>query len=416
VLRRSEPVRIPYAAPSGKQVDEFITPHFELLRRHAPAELRPEYSSKLSAWVFANGAKIVVAGCEDKAKAERLRGPRAHMAVLDEAGFIPILDYVVESVLGWQLATTGGLMLMSSSPPESPDHPFVRLLARAEAAGRVFRATTPEAPHMTAKLIDVVIARCGGEDTIAWKREGLAQIIVDPAWTVLPEFSVHEAAITRPHTRPRWFLPTISGDLGFEDLTVIALGYYDFEHDVAVVEREIVKRRTRSDVIDAEVSRVAAELWGPDARIHRRRIDAPPIVRADLGRAHVRIDESAGEEQPDTWQATRNDDLRAAANAARVQVVRDRVRVDASCTTILAHAKYARWNRQRTGLERPSEADHHYDGCAALLYFLRDLDRHTNPTPALLPEIAAQAGDYHIGHELAQDRKVLEIVKPRGRR
>jgi hypothetical protein len=87
------------------------------------------------------------------------------------------------------------------------------------------------------------------------------------------------------------------------------------------------------------------------------------------------------------WQATRNDDLRAAANAARIQITRGRVRIDPSCKTILAHARYARWNRQRTGLERPSEADHHYDGCAALLYFLRDLDRHTNPTPA--PEIGS---------------------------
>jgi hypothetical protein len=369
--------QVRYAAPEQKMVETIIAPHMREILADCPEDLRPEWKEQKGHWLFPNGSKLFVAGA-NAGGADRLRGVSTHLAVVDEARDIDCLDYLVKSVITPRL-TEHAKLLIISTPPEMPDHALVRYIADAQAAGAYMHAPTSDAPHITPERMAEYEADYAGPDDPAFRREFMAEIIVDPTRAVLPELSAFEVAVTAPHTRPEHFLPHVIGDLGYEDLTVIAFGYYDFVADVSVIERELVLRRTRSDLIDAAVTEIARELWG-DRPIHRRKIDASPIVRADMGRAHVRE-----EGDPETWQATRNDDLRAAANSARVQVQRGRVRISSECSTILAHGKYARWNRQRTGLERPSEAEHHYDGCAALLYFLRDLDRHTNPTPA--PEL-----------------------------
>lgn len=397
MLEGTEVVRIPYAAPSGKQVDEFITPHFEMLRQHAPEELRPEYSSKSGSWVFPRGDRVVVAGCEDQAKAERLRGPRAHAAVVDEAGFIPIVDYVIESVLGWQLATTGGIMLVSSTPPVSMDHPYVALWERAREAGHSFFSTTPEAPHMSPELIDKAIARCGGEHTVAWRREGLAELIVDPARTVLPEFGESETVIGEVE-RPVHFFPAIIGDGGFIDHAVYVFGYYHFEHATFVIEDELVFRRTRSDEQGERIEAKAAALW-PGVPVERRRVDAPPQVRADMNRLEwgAEPEERApNAPEPPHWLMVTKPRGRAGegsmergVNGVRVLLSQGRVLVHPRCKTIIEHATNARWDKARNEfvrvLDSQREPVHHYDGCAALVYFVRDVSRE-NPVPRETPE------------------------------
>jgi hypothetical protein len=98
----------------------------------------------------------------------------------------------------------------------------------------------------------------------------------------------------------------------------------------------------------------------------------------------------------------------------RVRLARHRVRIHPRCSVIIAHARYAAWNRARTGLERPASADHHYDGCAALLYFGRELDRTTNPYPAREPTML----DSYRAHRLPQNERAetLRGLFRRGRR
>ncbi len=371
--------QVRYAAPEAKQVETIITPIMQEILRDCPDDMRPEWKVQSGTWVFPNKSKIFVAGA-NAGGADRLRGVSTDLAVIDEARDVDELDYLVKSVLTPRL-TNAGRILIASTPPEMPDHALVTYIAEAQARGAYMHATIHDAPHVSAERIAEFLADYTGPSDPAWRREFLAEIIVDPARAVLPELSEHERVVTQPHERPRYFLPHIVGDLGYEDWTVLAFGYFDFEEDIDVIEDELVLQRTRSDVIDSEAALKAEALW-PGKDVHRRKIDAPPIVRADMAREHVR-----GEDDSEYWSATRTDDLRAAANKMRIRVTRGRVRIHPRCKTILAHGKHARWNRGRTGLERPTEADHHYAGCAALLYFLRDLDRTTNPYPLLAPGV-----------------------------
>jgi hypothetical protein len=392
--RTKLPARVVYAAPTQGMVSEFVEPHMRLLAAHAPPELRPE--AVHSDWRWPGGDVLVIKGCEDRKKADRLRGSEADATIADEGGFIPILGYVVRDVLGPQLWETRGHMLLPSTPPESPDHPFVEFLGEAEAASAAYRASTLEAPHLTQEMLSEAIEDAGGADSIGWQREGLARVVVDPERTVLPEFSEHEQIIVREYPRPEHALLHVIGDAGFEDCDVILLGFYDFRADVDVIEAEVVLQHARSDTLDARVAAAEKELWGPRLpKVHRRKVDAQPKVRADMSREEWQAQDP--EDAVRHWSSVSRDGgrsagrMRALANAARVRLVRGRVAIHPRCTTTIAHAKHARWDDHRNDFVRvyddAHKPVHHYDGCAALLYFLRDLDRSANPYPLLPPGV-----------------------------
>lgn len=397
--RTKRPARILYAAPTGGMIEEFIAPHMDLLIDHAPEEMCPRMLR--GDYVFPDGDRIVMKGCEDRAKANRLRGPEADLAIVDEGGFVPILGYVVKSAIGFQLAETRGRLLMPSTPPESPDHPFVDFVAEAEARGAYFHATTADAPHITSEMLEEAIEDAGGEESVTWLREGMAQLVRDPEIVVLPEFT---DALVGEHERPEHFLPCIIGDLGFTDQSVLAFGYYDFAEDLYVIEAEVAGQRLTSDVIDAQIAETTRRLWG-DTPVHRRRLDGTARERADLSRPEWQQLEREGHDP--TWLPVSRDGgpgkgrMQALANRARVICKRGRLIVDPSCETIIAHAKHARWDRSHKSFLRVTDENgqplHHYDGAAALLYFLRDCDATTNPIPAL-PEGATMATHYIPPH------------------
>tara|TARA_Y100001938_G_scaffold24139_1_gene31642 strand:+ start:1064 stop:2503 length:1440 start_codon:yes stop_codon:yes gene_type:complete len=373
-----KPARVVYAAPTGGMVQEFIQPHMRMLAEHAPKDLRPV--EKQDSWIFPNGSRIVIRGCEDRKKADRLRGPEADLAIVDEGGFIPILDYVVRSIIGPQLWETRGKMLLPSTPPESPDHPFVDLLSEAEREGAYYRATTLEAPHLTEDMLAEAIADAGGVDSIDWKREGLGQIIVDPQRMVCPEWTESESVIVAAHERPPHFAPFVVGDLGYEDLTCFAFGFYDFAQDLDIIEAELVLHRTRSDEITNRVIETSKNLWGRAADYHY--IDAPPITRADLSREGIQ------------WLLPRKDEKAASVNVFRKRVREQRIRINPECATIISHCKYGRWDNARKDWMRPPDRSHHYDGLSAALYFNRMLKRDDNPYPR--PSAIALEKDHHV--------------------
>jgi hypothetical protein len=80
--------------------------------------------------VFHNGSEIHIAGC-DNGNAENLRGHESDLNLIDEAGFIDDLEYVLKDILMPQTLTTGGRTIISSTPPRTPAHYFQRLCMEA---------------------------------------------------------------------------------------------------------------------------------------------------------------------------------------------------------------------------------------------------------------------------------------------
>ena len=427
-------VRIPYAAPTATQVRTFVHPHMLELTSHAPEEVAPELLG--GEWVFpplqwydaagnpvrskAEGglelarfkgpkaeemlrqSRVSPHGCEDRKKADALRGTGTVGAVVDEARDIPILRYVLSSVLGpmlWEARSKWSqdvdpVMLVASTPASVPDHPFNEIADAAKDRDAYFHATVYDCDHLSERDIADAIEEAGGEDTVAWKVEGLAQRARDPSHVAFPEWS---SALVVESTRPAHYLPAVIGDGGHVDLSVYAFGYYDFERAVYVIEDELVFRRTRSDVADAAIAAKERTLWG-SLTVDRRRVDAPPQVRADMNREEWGdpSEWAAEDREPPHWQgvtkprASRSlGSMQAGVNRLRVLMKEGRLEVHPRCRTIIAHLDGCRWDRARAEFARvtdeANEPLHHYDGAAAAVYFVRDVDDVTNPYPA--PEL-----------------------------
>lgn len=401
--------RIPYAASTGVSLMQFILPIAREIGDTAPADLRPELVD--FEWRFHNESVVVFQGCEDMAKANRLRGPAADEAVVDEAAFIPVLMYVVRSVLNYQLGTTDGMMLVGSTPPETPAHPFTALAAEAQARGAYMHATIHDSPFVTKAAAAKLCEEAGGVTSSAWRREALAEFVVDETRALVPEFSQHETEIVvDDYARPFEYDRYTVSDVGFIDLTASLFASYDFANAIVYVENEYFAERATSKSIAAAHKRIEAETWseplGPFAQ-HQVWVDAQAITRADLGEAEWCDNAPPGDEQghvdrlktmgftPRRYHRQVNTkEPEEAVNQLRVNIAK-RIRIHKRCTHLIAHLRHGIWNEQRTSFAR-SEGLGHFDGVAALMYLWRHVDRNHNPAT---PFIQSQVTHFVPAHQ-----------------
>ena len=135
-----------------------------------------------------------------------------------------------------------------------------------------------------------------------------------------------------------------------------------------------------------------------------RVVDAPAITIADMSA------------KGNIWTACRKDDKQAALNRLRLSVANRELAINPRCKKLIAHLRYAIWNRARSSYARSADYGH-FDGVDALVYLVRSVDWHRNPYPHPLAGIT---GDNHfVSGELRyteKEKSLLRIVKPKTRR
>ena len=355
------------AAPTAKMVRNIIEPHMRTILAECPESLRPKHHKQDGAWHFEKtGSFIHVAGC-DGGNAERHRGTDCSLAIVEEAGFVDELDYVVDDIFTPQLLTTNGRMMMLSSPPRTPAHPFVAYALSAQERGAYVHRTIHDAPHISERLVEEFCAESGGERSTTWRREYLAQFVVDESRAIVPEFAEAEPDLVQDWTRPEYYDAYVAADFGYKDLTFVVLGYYDFDNDRHVIEDEVILEQSTSGQIAAAIREKERELWGEKEPM--RIADADRIVLADIVNQHDM-----------TILPARKDDREAAINALRICVSERRLIIHPRCKALRAHLRNGIWNKARTQFER-SGGFGHFDGVAAAVYFVRHVTRGKNPYP-----------------------------------
>ena len=355
------------AAPTAKMVRNIIEPHMRSILADCPESLRPRHHKQDGAWEFGKtGSFIHVAGC-DGGNAERHRGTDCSLAIVEEAGFVDELDYVVDDIFTPQLLTTNGRMLMLSSPPRTPAHPFVGYALAAQERGSYVHRTIHDAPHISERLVEEFCRESGGERSTTWRREYLAQFVVDESRAIVPEFAEAEPEIVKDWTRPDFFDAYVAADFGYKDLTFAVLGYYDFDNDRHVIEDEVILEQSTSREIAEAIQEKERELWGN--KEPTRIADADRIVLADIVNHHDM-----------TVLPARKDDREAAINALRLCITEGRLVIHPRCKALRAHLRNGIWNKARTQFER-SGGFGHFDGVAACVYFVRHVVRGKNPYP-----------------------------------
>lgn len=368
--------RVLYIAPTAKQVRTIITPIMRDLLRDCPQGLLPSFTSMDGIWKFPNGSEIHIVGVNNN-HADDARGGGADFVIVDEAGMIDELDYLIESVIKPMLLVTNGRIVMLSTPAKTPAHPFTAYCARAAAATAYAGYTIKDAPHISEERRERFIEESGGRDSTTVRRELFCEHVVDTEIAIYPEFGEH---VVEERERPPHFVPVISGDAGFHDQTFVIGGFHDFLAGVDVIEWEWVGEKTLARDIDAGVSAAGYAHWGEQrTRAARRHIDAPPQVVAELcvnGSVWSGIAKTT----------TDGPFMAAAVNGVRTRMVKPHptLRINPRCTRLIAQCRVGVWKETAIGHDFARMPGFgHFDGCAALAYFDRVVDRRTNPYPSV---------------------------------
>lgn len=364
---------IKFAYPTLKQAKQVVLPAMRLVLEKCPPDLRPSLNLADMTWRFpTTGAVITLAGCDTEDACDGLRGDKVDLAVVDEAGFIRYLDYLIDSVLKPRTMTTGGKILVISSSPISPNHPYRGLHEAADLVGAARRYTLDVLrPIMGDAVVDKYIEESGGRQSTKVRREYFCEFVTELEKAILPEWVDAEPTAVREFERPEYFNAYVAGDTGFNDLSVALFGFYDFARARICIEDEVVCERESSMVYADRCKEKEASLGWPSGCKVTRIADAPLQVLADMW-THNGY----------SFGAPMKDDAEAALAALRMAIGKGEIEVHPRCKNLIAHLRNGTWNASRTSYER-MEGFGHFDLIDALKYFVRHVNRQANPYPIL---------------------------------
>ncbi len=359
-LRYKQKIR--YGCAFLTDLEEFILPAFEQILLDCPQKLRPQYKFTRKAWLFPNGSEIKLVGL-DKAP-QGLRGNAISKIIVDEAGYVVNLKNIHTSVIiPATMKQKDVKVIFLSTPPPTPDHYFVELIAKAstQTNGHYVCMTIDDISDLSPEERQRLLDEIGGEKSVASQREFFCRIIIDDTIALTPEFdeNKHVKTTVRPDHTKYW----LSGDTaGLRDKDVFHLWCYDFARAKYLCLDE------RSFPLNTPTTTIVAE-----------------VLKMENGLKLTRHVDAAGRTQIDMMAIgfacalPRKDELHATINQVRLALTRGQVEIDPKCKLLIATLKTGTLNKHRTDLAR-TEALGHCDAFMSFAYGLRH-GNHTNPFP-----------------------------------
>lgn len=358
----------------------FIPIMNELLEK-CPEDVKPQYSKKDYTYIFSNGSQIQLAGSDGK-NYEKLRGQKSALCLVDESGFCNDLSEMVKSVLIPTTTHTGGRVVLASTPPPDYDHDFIKFIEDAELKGLLSKKTIYDNPLLTKEAVTRIENEMGGVHSEQFRREYLCELIKDSNRAVIPEANAElMAKIVKEVPRPIFYDAYVSMDLGFNDLTVVLFGYFDFKNDQLVIEDEIVMEGKEKDFSiknlgDAILHKETA-LWfnvmTNEQKIPYKRVsDINHIVTNEI---RVNTNYQVNFTNADKY------DNNAAINNMRAMLGGEKIIISPKCTTLVRHLLNVKWKGSQKLEFARSPDDGHYDAVDALKYMCRAIANPRNPYP-----------------------------------
>lgn len=365
-------------APKVKDIKRVITPLVREITADCPKDLVPAYKTQEHVFKFPNGSEMQLAGT-DNGHAESIRGNKADLCIIDEAGFCDDLSYIVNSILIPTTTMTGGKIIMASTPSKTPDHDFMVFMEEAELENRFIRKTIYDNPRLTPERIQKIADALGGTSSVDFRREYLVEKIKSEEDAVVPEFNSElKAHIVGEWNRPPFFDSYVSMDIGTKDLTVVLFAYYDFRAAKLIVEDEIVLSGARmlTDTLARLIKEKEAALWTNKMTGETK----PPLLRVADNNNLLLLNDLSAQPHNMPFLATAKDNKDAAINNMRMLLRSHRVIINPKCKTLITHLEGALWNKARTEYIRSADKGH-YDAVDALSYLCRNVYFNRNPYP-----------------------------------
>lgn len=370
--------RIRYATAFESDLVEFVLPAFEAILEDCPEHLRPKYHVQRKRFTFANGSEIKLVGLDRKPNG--LRGNTIDFIILDEAGFISRLDYLHTSVIVPLIThRPKAKILVISTPPETPDHPFWDFVDRAILEGAYACFTIDENPMLTPDDIGRIEREMGGRHTTAFRREYLCQRIIEASRAIIPEWD--DSHIQEPFIDE--FYPYYQKyealDLGVKrDLTLNLYSHYDFKlrtlfvHDETAIKGPELNTRILAGLIKEKELLLWSDPKKPGTLypVHLRVSDNNnPLLVQDLAQLHNL-----------PFVETSKDKLHEMVNLVKIWVSEGRVKVSPQCKQLIGCLRSGIWTIKRDKFDH-SKVFGHFDALAALVYLIRNIDDSYNPIP-----------------------------------
>lgn len=351
-------------------IEPIIIPNYKNVLKTCPDDLQPKY--KRGTYTYDNGSQVILVGLDKNPN--KLRGNRIRLIIIEEAGFVDSdkLQYVVESIVaGAQLRERDARTVLISTPPEEgQDHYFCELADLMEVRGSYIKLTIDQS-GLPAEAIRIFEKKLGGRQSIAFRREGLCERIVDQTRVIIPEWKdeyVQESPIDEFFP---YYHKYAGMDLGRVDKTALIFGYYDFKKATVFIQDEtaLTGPDWTTITLKDEILKIENHLWGEKTPYRRISDNNNPHLIQDLNSLHQIY-----------FIETTKESLEAMVNELRVMVGAGLLRVTPKCKYLLGCLKYGVWDKHRKEFAR-SKAYGHFDHLAALIYFVRNLDKASNPIP-----------------------------------
>lgn len=351
-------------------IEPIIIPNYKKVLESCPDEMQPRY--KRGTYTYDNDSQVILVGLDKNPN--KLRGNRIRLIIIEEAGFVDSdkLQYVIESIVaGAQLRERDARTVLISTPPEEgQDHYFCELADVMALRGSYIKLTIDQS-GLPREAIEAFEKKLGGRNSIAFRREGLCERVVDATRNLIPEWKDEYAEIPPTDEYFVYYHKYVGMDLGRVDHTALIFGYYDFKRATLFIQDELIL--TGADwttiTLKEEILRSETALW-PEMRPFRRISDNNnPHLILDLNSLHNVH-----------FMETSKESLEAMVNELRIMVGAGQIRVDPKCKFTIGCLKYGVWDKQRKAFAR-SKAYGHFDHLAALIYLVRNIAKHTNPVP-----------------------------------
>lgn len=362
--------QIRYGAAFQTDLVDFIIPAFDKVMEDCPSIIKGKYKSKGSCYVFPNGSKIKLVGLDKNPNG--LRGNTLDLIILDECGFVSNLEYIYKSIL--IPATThrpNAKIVLISTPPSTPAHAFMDYVQKAELEGGYAMFTVYDNPLIDETTIQRLMKESGGEVSTTWRREYLCEFVTDTDSAIIPEWvDTYVQDIPKDEFYP-YYHKYVGMDLGVKDFTAAIFGYYDFKKAALVIEDELVLNgpTLNTEILKTAILNKENNLWVNQKPYRRISDNNNLMLIQDLSSLHNLH-----------FMATNKESLEAMINEVRLMVQSGRIIINPRCKLTSGSLKYGVWDKKRTGFAR-STTYGHFDCLAALIYLVRNLDKHSNPIP-----------------------------------
>jgi hypothetical protein len=239
------------------------------------------------------------------------------------------------------------------------------------------RYTIDDCDHISPEMRAETIEEAGGLKSPEARRELYCEHVPDRDWLIVPEYLDVRDEIVCDSPIPDYRQWYTVADMGFEDLSVALLAYYDFRRAKIVIVDEVALHRVSGLTFGHSV-KLMEQRYPEAADTSHRYADGTAQLLADIA------DKTFGPGL--AFALPLKDDALASLNGMRMRVAQKQIEINPRCKTLLAHLECGTWNSARSSYDR-MEGFGHWDAIDALKYLCRMVDTRKNPTPALLPGI-----------------------------